>query len=132
MKKIKLILLLFLFSGTAMLTSSFRIQENDWTLVSSNSGIEVFAKPITCSSQGWVAFKFENTTTETQQFKYEIKEPENPTHGGINGVLTMKSNASVMGSCETQWELTMPLNKNEKVSLEERLSISITTNKNNQ
>jgi hypothetical protein len=130
MKKIQQLIILFLISGTAILTSSYRDLEDDWTLVSSSSGIEVYAKPFSCSSQSWLAIKFANTTDQVQLFKYEVSEPANPTHSGIKGELSLKSNEMAIGSCESLWSLTLPFQQDQKLSIQERLSISVITNLN--
>ncbi len=132
MKTTNLLKFLGALSIFALISLSFTWSEkasgNDWTLISTQSGISTYVMQSDCGNQDLFLFKLENTTGSTIGLKYTMSVLSDPTFPPITKTLVLKGNEVATGTCDDLWEMALPNAMKSSKSLKEQVAVTISIN----
>ncbi len=121
-----------LVSATMLLAMAFApsqtTAEDEWTLLTSESGVKAFAMASDCSKNATYVFKLENTTNSAVAISYTLTASTDPTFPPITKETVLQPNQSLIGNCDTMWELTLPNSSGKTTGLQNLVTVSLRIN----
>ena len=120
--------------ATALLTlmlsfSSSRYNaDGDWTLITEQNGISVYAMESACGKSELYLFKLMNTSSEDLSVKYTLTATRDVTIPPINKEVQIQAKHALIGTCETLWETALPNQHKGQGDLKNRVNVNLIVN----